>query len=446
MERHLILLSSAQETVAQVRGALEPLKYRVTVKGGISSGIKEVCGEELIFLDFPDSVKSLRELKSYCPEATVLVSSDRQDSDLVMAEGAYLCLERPLDSSALKAAVRNASDSIALKGELERLKGASGPKLVLGVSPAMETFIGRIRELSGQKVPVLIHGERGTGKARVAEYLHYLSPRSNGPFVQMSCHGNNFNETFFGSDNERGRALSADGGTILIRNIHSLDTQSARKLARFFETGMIEQAGGQMVHVDVRVVATARDLPDEEAPLCRLLKPAAMPALRERRDDILQLAGYFLDEAASFVGSGCKDLSREAADLLLSHSWPGNVSELKGTVRRACLLSKGGVIEPSHITHDDGTAYCSVKDFLEAKLSRFIKGMVKLERSGLHESVMNETEKALIEIVLEETGGNQLRAAHTLGITRTTLRNKIKNYGIKTAFIRGRSRAASGNS
>jgi DNA-binding protein Fis len=119
------------------------------------------------------------------------------------------------------------------------------------------------------------------------------------------------------------------------------------------------------------------------------------------------------------------------------------VGELKATIRRACLLSRGDIIEPNHITHDDGTVYSSVKDFLEAKLSRFIKGMVKLERSGLHESVMNEVEKALIEIVLEETGGNQLRTASVLGITRTTLRTKIKNYGVKTlrTAAKGRPKA-----
>jgi len=440
MERHLILLSSAQDTVAQVRGILEPLKYKVTVKSRLSSGLKAMGGNELLLLDLPDGVSALKEIKSYCPEATVLVSTERKEMGQAMTEGAYLCLERPLDSSTLQAAVRNATDSMALRGEVDRLRNSHGPELVLGNGDKMQKVLFRIKDASRKKAPVLLKGERGTGKALAAEAIHSMSPRKLGPFVQMAFHEHNFEEAFFGNSAERGRALSADGGTIFIRNLGSLDERVADRLKNFMDSGLLEQADGQVVHVDTRVIASSEDLDRSDPGYSCFPRPILIPALRERKGDIVFLAKHFLQEAANFCGSGTKDLSEGALGVLESHSWPGNVGELKTAIRRACLLSRGNLIEPAHITHDDGTAYCSVKDFLDAKLSRFIKGMVKLERSGLHESVMNEVEKALIEIVLEETGGNQLRSASVLGITRTTLRTKIRNYFLKTPKSPSRGR------
>jgi len=430
MDRHLILLSSAQDTVAQVRGILEPLKYRVTVKNRLSSGLKAMGGEELVLLDLPDGVNALKEIKSYCPEATVLVSADRKDVGQAMTEGAYLCLERPLDASTLRAAIRNATDSMVLRGEIEKLKNTHGPDLILGNGEKMQKVLSRIKDLSRKKSPLLLKGERGTGKALAAEAIHYMSSRKFGPFVQIAYYEHNFIESFFGNSTERGRALSADGGTIFIRNMGPMDEKKACMLARFMEDGLITQADGQVVHVDARVIASTEDLDRNDPAYLCFPRPLLIPSLRERKGDIVFLANHFLAEASMFCGNGAKELSGEALGVLESHSWPGNVGELKTTIRRACLLSRNKTIEPTHITHDDGTSYCSVKDFLDAKLSRFVKGMVKLERSGLHESVMNEVEKALIEIVLEETGGNQLRSARALGITRTTLRSKIRSYNI----------------
>jgi two-component system nitrogen regulation response regulator GlnG len=443
MERHLILLSSAQDTVAQVRGILEPLKYKVTVKSRLASGLKAMGGDELVLLDLPDGVSALREIKAYCPEATVLVSTERKDVGQAMTEGAYLCIERPLESSTLRAAIRNATDSMSLRGELERLRNTHGPELVLGNGEKMQKVLSRIKDASRKRTPLLLKGDRGTGKALVAEAVHSMSPRKLGPFVQMAFHEHNFEEAFFGNGTERGRALSADGGTIFIRNLGHLGEKAAGRLQRFNEDGLLQQADGQVIHVDARVMASAENLERSSPSYACFPRPILIPSLRERKGDIVFLSKHFLAEAASFCDSGTKELSDGALRVLESHSWPGNVGELKTTIRRACLLSRGDIIEPAHITHDDGTAYCSVKDFLDAKLSRFIKGMVKLERSGLHESVMSEVEKALIEIVLEETGGNQLRTASVLGITRTTLRTKIRNYGIKTlkAPAKGRPKA-----
>ena len=168
MERHLILLSSAQDTVAQVRGVLEPLKYKITVKNRLSSGLNAIAGEELVLLDLPDGVGALKEIKSYCPEATVLVTADRKDVGQAMNEGAYLCLEKPLEPSSIRAAVRNATDSIALKGEVERLSNNSGPRLVLGASEKTQRALGRIKDVAPKTPALLIKGERGTGNVLIA--------------------------------------------------------------------------------------------------------------------------------------------------------------------------------------------------------------------------------------------------------------------------------------
>jgi DNA-binding NtrC family response regulator len=156
-----------------------------------------------------------------------------------------------------------------------------------------------------------------------------------------------------------------------------------------------------------------------------------LPPLRERREDVITLAEHFLGEAKEMFKSGPRTLTKAARRFLLSYDWPGNVGELKNTVKKAYLLSKGSEVDRHHLTFGDHSVYGSVKEFLEDKLKRYIRQMTEISNSGLYHTVISEVEKALMELVLRETGGNQIRAAKILGINRTTLRTKIKGYKIE---------------
>jgi DNA-binding NtrC family response regulator len=155
-----------------------------------------------------------------------------------------------------------------------------------------------------------------------------------------------------------------------------------------------------------------------------------MPPLRERKEDILPMAQYFLSEFVKKFETGPKEFSRDATDFLLKYEWPGNNRELEDFVKRAAILTQASVIHKKDLCIDDVGSY-SIQEFLEEKLKRYLNEMTKLENCNLHTTVMSEVEKSLINIIIQETGGNQLKAAKTLGINRNTLRSKIKEYKIR---------------
>ena len=155
-----------------------------------------------------------------------------------------------------------------------------------------------------------------------------------------------------------------------------------------------------------------------------------IPSLRERKEDILPLVQYCMDEAARKFDTGPKELSKDARDYLLKYEWPGNVRELENMIRRATILSQGPLLDKKDLLMAD-IGSCSIREFLEEKLKRYLKEMMKLETCNLYDTIRSEVERSLIDIVLHETKGNQLKAAKTLGINRNTLRSKLKEYKIR---------------
>ncbi len=422
MEKQLLLLSSGEETVSHVRKTLEPLKYRITVKNRLSTGLRAMNGRELVLLDMPDSVHALREIKSYCPEATVLVAAGSEQAQLALDDGAYHFLKKPIRAHELKSAVRNAAQSISMRNKLDQMKGFGPPRLIMGMGESMRKVLKQVERAAAKDVAVLVVGERGSGKMLVAETIHRMSSRRLGAFIVTNKRESGI------TDGERTDDLiAAEGGVLVIKDLHRYPEDEKGRLSEQMKNGMQLPGGAK---ADVRVVATT-EVYKKGWPLSgRFRSIIHMPPLRERKGDIPLIARHFVSETAGLFGDEGKAISREAMKTLVSHDWPGNVSEMKNTVRRAYLLSRDRVIEPCHISTDDGSTYCSIKDFFDAKLSKYIKELVSVGNSGLHTSVMGEVEKTLIELVLRETGGNQVRAANALGITRTTLRTKIRNYGL----------------
>ncbi len=430
----MLLLSSGEETVSHVRKTLEPLKYRITVKNKLSSGLKAMNGRELVLLDMPDSVHALREIKSYCPEATVLVAADPEQAMLALDDGAYHFLKKPIRPHELKSAVKNALQSISLRNKLDQLKGFGPNKLVMGMGVAMRKVLKQVERSAAKDIPVLVVGEQGSGKMLVAETIHRMSSRRLGGFLVTNKHEGDLIENI---SEKLETLVAAEGGIIVIKDLHRYSAEEQKKLASLMKNGM-PRTGGEKA--DVRIVATTESY-KKGWPLSGHFRTIInIPPLRQRKDDIPLIAEHFISETAELFGDEGKAFSGEAMEALRNHRWPANVSELKNTVRRAYVLSRGQIIEPCHISTDDGSTYCSIKDFFEAKLSKYIKELVRGGNSGLHTSVMEEVEKTLIELVLKETKGNQVRSSKALGITRTTLRTKIRNYGLNRTSSPGTDR------
>jgi len=463
VENEVLIIDDDEAITWVVKKALEPLGCRVSSRPKLSAGLRAVKGgSQLVLLDIvlPDGngLEGLKEIRSSHPGAMVIMitAHGKMESTVeAMKEGAYDYIEKPFDIEELKIIVEKAFRDMAVREELTTLKSASAeaeePQIVGRSSRMLKVFkdIGRV---APKDIMVLVTGESGTGKELVAKAIHYHSNRRNGPFVAInsaSIPRDLLEAELFGwekgaftgaKERRTGKIESANGGTLFLDEISELDMNLQAKLLRFLQDRKFSALGSnKVVEADVRIIgATNKDLKDlvdrglfrEDLYYRFNVVQIKLPPLRERREDIGPLAKYFLKDAEKRFETGRKELSREAKDLLGKYGWPGNVRELENAIRRACVLSNGTVIEKRDLLLEEANSF-TIKEFLEDKLKRYLKDMTKLENCNLYETVISEVEKALIRIVLNETGGNQLKTAKTLGINRNTLRTKIKEYRIK---------------
>ena len=463
MEKEVLIIDDDEAITWVVKKALEPIGYKVVARPRLSSGLKAVRGgPQVVLLDIvlPDGngLEALKEIRSSFPEALVIMitAHGRMESTVeAMREGAYDYIEKPFDVEELKMNVEKAFRDMAVREELSNLRSvaaeAEEPQIV-GRSPRMLKVFKEIGRVAAKDITVLIVGESGTGKELVAKAIHHNSNRRTGPFVAINAASipkDLLEAELFGwekgaftgaKEKHAGKIESARGGTLFLDEISELNLNLQAKLLRFMQDRKFSPLGSNTVmEGNVRILgATNRDLKEaiskglfrEDLYYRFNVVQIKLPTLAERREDIIPLAKHFLKDAEKKFETGKKELSREAKDLLLKYPWPGNVRELENAIKRACVLSNGTVIERRDLPLEEANSF-SIQDFLEEKLKRYLKEMTKLEKCNLYDSVVSEVEKALIKIVLNETGGNQLKASKTLGINRNTLRAKIREYKIK---------------
>lgn len=325
------------------------------------------------------------------------------------------------------------------------------PPQIMGKSSKVLKVFREIKKIAPKDLTVLISGENGTYKELAAMAIHYNSLRHNGPFLAINLastpkelssaelFGYEKGASAGGKEKKTGKIGGANGGTLFLDEISEMDMHLQDKLLQFLKDKEVNPPGNTSLLSDVRLIgATSKNM--EEAmknghfkkELFDFFKTTQIkiPPLRERKEDILPLAKYFLEEAVTKFETGTKELSKEAKDFLVKYDWPCNMRELENTIKRAVILSNSPVINKKDLLIED-VGSCSIKEFLEEKLKRYLKEMTKLENCNLYETVLSEVERSLITIVLKETGGNQFRASKTLGINRNTLRAKIKEYKIR---------------
>lgn len=370
------------------------------------------------------------------PEVRTAISS--------LKAGAYDYLNKPFDLDDLRSMVQRALEARRLRFEVERLRAttrhAQPVEELVGDSPEFRQTIGITRRIAAAgRSPVLIRGESGTGKENVAQAIHAFSPRAGGPWITVNCsaisEGLLESEMFghekgaFTDAKERKRGLFelADGGTLFLDEVGDLSMALQPKLLRALDTQTFRRVGGQNeVKVDVRIVAaTNRDLTAmiregrfREDLYYRLnVASIDMPPLRSRRSDILPLAKYFLKHGAATMKLAQPDIEPTAAELLETYSWPGNVRELRNVMERALILAGDHHVGPNHLP----------------------KELLGKERLGVEPAVaasdgkdlaLAEAERRHILRVLDICKGNKTSAAKRLEISRLTLRNKLRQYGV----------------
>jgi two-component system nitrogen regulation response regulator GlnG len=382
--------------------------------------------------------------------------------------GAYEYLPKPFDLNELKAVVQR-----ALSAPKERPARAAAAEEqesmpLIGRSPAMQEIYRILARLMGTDLTVMIAGESGTGKELVARALHDYGKRRHGPFVALNMAAiprelieselfGHEKGSFTGANTRHvGRFEQAEGGTLFLDEVGDMPLEAQTRLLRVLQEGEYTTIGGRSaLRADVRIVAaTNRDLRHQiahglfrEDLFYRLnVVPIRLPPLRERAEDISDLARHFLKEAQA-EGLPAKSIDAGAMGVLKSYRWPGNVRELKNLVRRLAALYADEVISAEIVRGEIAASAPeplperaldaeSLSDAVEHHIARYFAAHGDdLPPPGLYDRILREVERPLLSMCLAATRGNQIRAAQVLGVNRNTLRKKIRDLDIQV--VRG---------
>lgn len=389
------------------------------------------------------------------PELPVIVITAHSDLDSAVAaykSGAFEYLPKPFDIDDAVALVKRAGRQ---QGKSVSAPASTGDKpLLIGQAPSMQQVFKSIGRLSRSSMTALITGESGTGKELVAQALHQNSPRAEHPFIALNTSAiaaelleselfGHEKGAFTGATERRiGRFEQADGGTLFLDEIGDMSTALQTRLLRVLAEGEFYRVGGTVpIRVDVRVVAaTHQDLAQavsdgtfREDLYHRLnVMRIVVPPLRDRREDILELARTYLEIAGAELSVPVKSLSSAAAEALCAYEWPGNVRELVNICRRLTVTAAGREITlhdlPSEIA---GPASQPTADWT-SQLRRWADARLRDEPSTpLLDAAVPEFERVMIEAALQAAQGKRREAARLLGWGRNTLTRKIKELGLE---------------
>jgi two-component system nitrogen regulation response regulator GlnG len=407
-------------------------------------------------------------IKRARPELPVIVMSAQNTllTAITAAErGAFEYLPKPFDLKELTSVVQRALASPQGKRDHGQGAEASEERLpLIGRSVAMQEIYRVIARLTQTDLTVMIMGESGTGKELVARALHDYGKRRHGVFVAVNMAAipkelveselfGHERGAFTGATNRGiGRFEQAEGGTLFLDEIGDMPLEAQTRLLRVLQQGEYTTVGGRVpIKTDVRIIAaTNRDLRQliqqglfREDLYYRLnVVPLRLPPLRERAEDIPDLVRHFLRKAED-EGLPAKRLDGEALELLRRYRWPGNVRELENLIRRLAVLHSGDTIPAAAVSAElkeparpSGSEEEGESATLSAAVERhltkyFLAQGDKLPPAGVYDRVLAEVERPLLSICLAATRGNQIRAAHLLGLNRNTLRKKIRDLGLE---------------
>jgi len=452
--------------------ALGRLGYEVRTTGTaatlwqwVDDGVGDLVITDVVMPD-ENGLDLVPRIRKRRPDLRVIVMS-AQNTLLTAVRanerGAFDYLPKPFDLNELIGIVEKAltQPQASLNDGEARVDEERLP--LIGRSPAMQDIYRVLARLMQTDLTVMITGESGTGKELVARALHDYGKRRNGPFVAINMAAiprELIESELFGHEKGAftgalargvGRFEQAAAGTLFLDEIGDMPPEAQTRLLRVLQEGEYTSVGGRTpMRANVRIVAaTHRDLRQlirrglfREDLFYRLnVVPLRLPPLRERSEDIPDLARHFL-EAARGEGLGAKSFDRGALDCLMRYGWPGNVRELENLVRRLVVLNSAEVIHADavegELSHTTVEANSSTGDSLgtaaETHLRRYFAAHGgSLPARGLYDRVLREIERPLISLSLEATRGNQIRAAELLGLNRNTLRKKIRELDIKVA-------------
>jgi two-component system nitrogen regulation response regulator GlnG len=468
---HLLLIDDDAVLVPQqVRQAFPPPAYRVVVAQNGNHGVELVrrAPPDVVLLDLqlPDRhglevYRSIRAIDARIPVIFIATAKTADAAIETVKHGAFDYLHKPLDLVQLQRVVTDALEVARMRLPV-RLADATPHETdgaMLGASPRMLDIYKAIGRVAAQDVTVLITGESGTGKELVARAIYQHSSRSTAPFLALNCAAipENLLESelfghergaFTGADRRRiGKFEQCNGGTVLLDEIGDMPLALQAKILRLLQDQTFERLGGnETIRTDVRLIAsTHRDLrvraaEDKFRPdlYYRLgVFTIQLPPLRDRLEDLPILVQHYLRRFSAELGREVREIAPEAMARLRAYPWPGNIRELQSVLRQALLRASGTVLLPAFLPDLSGipsvrpSAPAIVEPLFD--LERFIRQRLAPLTHDLSAETHREVDRLLMTLALEYTHGNHRDAAKLLGISRQTMRVKLRALGLHVA-------------
>jgi two-component system, NtrC family, response regulator AtoC len=443
-DEHLIRWSLEQN--------LKKQGYEVCTAGTGEDALRLARDEqpELVLLDYHlpgiNGLEVLQRLKELDEDIIVIMVTAQGGLETAvntMRHGAYDYINKPFNLDELSIVIRKALETSDLRREVVQLRSEhkkQGPPTILGSSKHMKNVLEIMAKVAKSDAStVLVQGESGTGKELVAKWIHYESARAEKPFVAINCAAvpaTLLESELFGHEkgaftdakaSKKGLFELADGGTVFLDEIGDMEIGMQAKLLRFLEDRTFRRIGGtKSIPVDVRIIsATNKDLikaiedKSFRNDLYYRLQviPIFLPALRERKDDILVLVNHFMETFSREFAKPMKGISSMAEKLLVEYNWPGNIRELKNVIERAIILGT-----------DENLLLENLPLEIVAKASQMSVPMTtfKLPPEGID---IEEVERELIKQSLEITDWNQSKAAKKLNLGIDAFRYRMKKFG-----------------
>ena len=465
-----ILIADDEESIRMVLGtALTQGGYEVETVASGGDALAALTGGDfdvaILDIRMPDlSGLEILERVRATDKAVIVIIITAQNTMAnaieAMKRGAFNYLTKPFDLDEVRALVARASEMHELTRTVGRIRNEVGGRYepgvtLVGTSGAMQEIFKTIGRVAKSDATVLIEGESGTGKELIARAIHFHGPRWSGPFVALNCSAiprdlleselfGHERGAFTGASERRvGRFETAAGGTLFLDEVGDMPIELQVKLLRVLQEKEFSRVGStQVLKANARIIAATnqsleravREQRFREDLFFRLkVVPITVPPLRDRRGDIPELIRHFLAKVNAEMGTDIAGIASEAEELLVRHPWPGNVRELENCLLRAAVLAPGRTLTPADLQLSEATPPPPLSGSLADTLRSAVAALVRdpdRPAKEMHAAVVAAVERPLIELILEQTGGNQLRAADLLGINRNTLRKKITSLGI----------------
>lgn len=449
----VLIVEADPALVETLVGTLKREKYPVVVVPDLGAAFRFLKTDHfaVVLIDLGsqgfEAVGKLRALP-HGPEIIVMTANGSVGLAVeAMRAGAYDFVLKPISSERVMVTVRNAVERHQLRDTVETYRQTDRPGFqgFIGSSPAMQAVYRMIESAATSKATAFVTGESGTGKEVCASAIHQLSPRAKGPFVALNCAAipkdliesevfGHVKGAFTGATADRdGAARQAEGGTLFLDEICEMDLNLQSKLLRFLQTGTFQRVGGSKPEtVDVRIIcATNRD-PLEEVQAGRFREdlyyrlhviPIILPALRERGDDILEIARHLLKTYSSEEKKNFTGFSHEAEQILRHYDWPGNVRQLQNIIRNIVVMNEGSLVQPAMISAPAGGRWARPQGFANAQN---LLSTPVMSAANAHPAIRSlaEVEREAIESAIAVCNGNIPMAAAFLGVSPSTLYRK----------------------